>query len=170
MLIDRVKRIKFRFGVLHLVVDCVNIITVLGEDMKKYLFDKIVIDCSTIRFYPYRSTTFLEFFTTNSCGTLDNDDKGKNTLCPKSFFEFLQCLKRTKIAEEDYHVYNRIGGESFKSSFDNLLKSFVNEIYKDKPANKDSIEKFYKSAYEIRTEAIQSAEILNKGPEQFLAR
>ena len=70
--------------------------------MKKYLFDKIVIDCSTIRFYPYRSTTFLEFFTTNFCGKLENDTTGKNTLCPNSFYEFLQCLNRTKIKRNEY--------------------------------------------------------------------
>jgi len=168
MWIDNQERIKFR--VLQFVLVYVNIITVLGEDMKKYLFDKIVIDCSTIRFYPYRSTTFLEFFTTNFCGKLENDTIGKNTLCPKNFFEFIECLKRTKVIGKDYQIlqYDTFSGENIESSFDNLLKIFIKKIYKDKPANKNIIEKFCKGAYGIRSEAQKSAEVLNSSPENFL--
>lgn len=146
-------------------------VTILGAEMKKYyLFDKIVIYGSTIMFYPYRSTTVLEFFTTNFCGKLENDTAGKNTLCPNSFFEFLQCLKRTKVIGDDYQVlqYDTCSSENIEASFDNLLKTFVKKIYKDKPANKNSIEKFYKRVYDIQSEAKHSAEMLNKNPEQFL--
>ena len=138
--------------------------------MKKYLFDKIVIDCSTIRFYPYRSTTFLEFFTTNFCGKLENDTAGKNTLCPQNFLEFTECLKRTKMNGEDYQIlqYDTFSGENVNTSFNVLLKSFIKEVYKDKPANKDAIEKFYKKVFDIRSEAKQSAEILNANPEELL--
>ena len=170
MWIGNLERTKFR--VLQFVLVYVNIITVLGEYMKKYLFDKIVIDCSTIRFYPYRSTTFLEFFTTNFCGKLENDTIGKNTLCPKNLFEFIECLKRTKVIDKDYQIlqYDTFSGENIDSSFDYLLKSFIKEVYKDKPANKGSIDKFCKRAYDIRSEAQKSAEVLNSSPEQFLDR
>ena len=45
-----------------------------NKNMKKYLFDKIMVDCNgEITFKSFRDLSYIEIFTTCKCGTAETD-------------------------------------------------------------------------------------------------
>ena len=134
--------------------------------MKKYLFDKIIINSETIAFISFRNLSFLEVFTTYSCGKCNSrlDQYSPWQFNPKNFKQFLQCLSRTKIRNDEYNIHSTTDA---KPTFNNILREFIKNVYVNKRPESEKIEKFVKEAYGLRTKAKEDADILNKEPADY---
>lgn len=134
--------------------------------MKKYLFNKILVKGEEIEFVPYREATLVESFMAKTHSSFEKDEW---LFVPTSFKDFLKMLSKTRL--NDNNEYNIVVPLHLNCeepiSFENMLKSFVEDVYKDISPNKNAIIAFYKKAYMVKKTAQQDREVLDIEPEEF---
>ena len=150
--------------------------------MKKYLFDKIVIDDNRIQFYTCRQLTKSEKFLArvkfgdSFNGTFNNGIyytalAVDYIFTPNNFRQFLNCLESTKLNDEtkEYNILLERNSCSKQISLGEALKIFVNVYSKllvKLPENQ--IKLFYEKSYGIYRNSKNNSAVLNKEPEDMI--
>ena len=150
--------------------------------MKKYLFDKIVIDGNRTQFYTCRYLTKGEGVFAKAKFGYPIDSSVNNGILftslavddifmPKNFKQYLNCLELTKLNDEtkEYSILLEKNSGSKQISFGEALKIFVNVFKEDEvKISENQIKLFYEKSYAIYRNAKNNSEVLNKEPEDLI--
>lgn len=131
--------------------------------MKKYLFDKIIINFDNVSFYLYEEMGFLDFIISDKYGTHACVDKRKGLFryMPQSLSQLCNCLNKTKLnTNGQYQILFSLGKEKYQSAtFEQLLNAFTEQLSKKSKLKNDEIGKYYKTLYKIKEKAQQEYKI-----------
>ena len=150
--------------------------------MAKYLFDKIKAFENHVEFYTCRHLTIGERLVAKK--KFGNAHKGfeyvdgyflrslatDDIYSPKTLNQFIECLNLTKLKDEKGYDISDVAldGETSEISLDNLLKKFVNMVYRNESkVSKEHIAGFYDKSHEILNEALSIKELLGQDPNEM---
>ncbi len=149
----------------------------IGVIMKKYLFNKIEVSGSDVKFIPFREASYIE-----SLSAYVDEEPVKNgqkfisvkklLFIPKSFNKFLKMLSKTKLNKDgEYDIVvnlDPVNHEEKNISFEHLLKIFARNECQVKAPNKDVLSNFYSKAYQIKQETQNEKNILDTSPKDLI--